>query len=379
MTAQDFTKGVNFSVLTTADGTAHEQLIELAVPTKDTGEEKGKGLILVTTDSALDTPVVPNASVTLKWKRYIWLRRPFAGATVKTGKTYYWNDDAISVTTYLKWVFSTLDTTQLQTDVATALSNAANALNIANIAQNTAADANTEATNATATANIAAANAVTANGTATTAASDAVTAKNDAASALSKATAALAAAQAVGSITGLDPGTAGQKIRVNAAGTDLEYFNDIKQYVKVSDTRASGVIADVLTTGAVWQKRTIQTTDNDSGSNLVSLAASVITLKKGIYRVNIKASGYHINDNKIRLYQTSGVPATLIVGMSSYSSTAATGVFTCDATLTGIITIADDITTLEVQHKVFANGFGGNATSAGESEVYLVAEFTRID
>jgi hypothetical protein len=72
-----------------------------------------KGLILETTDTALDTPVVPNplsvvdetlSTDTSHWKRYIWKRNPHSSAGVTTPRLYVWDNNIASATTYLKWV-----------------------------------------------------------------------------------------------------------------------------------------------------------------------------------------------------------------------------------------------------------------------------------
>jgi hypothetical protein len=58
--------------------------------------------VINTTDTAADTPTVPDASVTTKWQEYIWIRHLEAGNVAKA-KVYAWNPSATSVATYLKW------------------------------------------------------------------------------------------------------------------------------------------------------------------------------------------------------------------------------------------------------------------------------------
>lgn len=58
--------------------------------------------VINTTDTATNTPTVPDASVTTKWQEYIWIRHLEATNTNKA-KIYVWNPNATSVATYLKW------------------------------------------------------------------------------------------------------------------------------------------------------------------------------------------------------------------------------------------------------------------------------------
>lgn len=57
-----------------------------------------KGLVLVTQDGAGPTPTVPNAILTPKWQKYIWVR---VSTTSVTG--YLWNPNAGIDATYLQW------------------------------------------------------------------------------------------------------------------------------------------------------------------------------------------------------------------------------------------------------------------------------------
>ena len=67
------------------------QLVSGVVPYTD------KGMIIVTTDVGVN-PVVPDASVTTKWQRYIWMR--FSASAVSV---YVWNSTIATQITYLNW------------------------------------------------------------------------------------------------------------------------------------------------------------------------------------------------------------------------------------------------------------------------------------
>lgn len=163
----DFTKGIDFTALANGAAADHNTLVDAAVPFAT-----DKGIVMVSNDIALNTPVVPNpnAGATFtKWKNYIWLRRPFNTATDTTPYLYVWNENAVSVVTYLKWQRVKLDTTDLQA-LITALTlrvedleaSTATILATANAANATASIASTNATAALNTANTANTNATTA-------------------------------------------------------------------------------------------------------------------------------------------------------------------------------------------------------------------------
>lgn len=98
--AQDFVKGVDVTGLPEVNDTELNQLVDAAVVAND------RGLIIASTDSALDVPDVPDPNADPaqdKWKRYVWKRTPDASATDKRPMLYQWEDDADSDATLLKW------------------------------------------------------------------------------------------------------------------------------------------------------------------------------------------------------------------------------------------------------------------------------------
>lgn len=161
LTAFDFTKGVDFSALASATGSDHNNLIDAGTPRSDSATE-GKGLNIWTVDSALDTPIVPDAAGTTKWKRYTWIRVPFAGAASKTPTLYGWNEDAASDATLLKWLPITADLSTIESDIATLQSDLITAAAVAAEALTTAGQAYTAANNALNIANAAQTDATTA-------------------------------------------------------------------------------------------------------------------------------------------------------------------------------------------------------------------------
>src|SRR5688572_26561003 len=109
LTTQDFEKRLDLTALTQVSGTEINQVLETALPADN------KGLIIQTTDTALNIPEVPNPNVEFEgvtpthWTRYIWLRIPFDETGVI--KIYAWNPHIDADVTLLNW--------QLQFDVIT--------------------------------------------------------------------------------------------------------------------------------------------------------------------------------------------------------------------------------------------------------------------
>lgn len=185
MSTIDFIKGVDFTALPTPTAADHNNLADLAEPYND------KGLVLVTTDTALNTPDVPDPSGTARWVRYIWMRKPHITATVTTPILYAWNANATSDATYLKWenvadVATAASTLQAQ---ITALDGRVDVVEVS--AANAVTQAGTAATQAAAavlTSNSANGTALAASANATTALANANTAQTTATNALALAT-----------------------------------------------------------------------------------------------------------------------------------------------------------------------------------------------
>jgi len=158
----DFTKGIDFTALTSATAADHNSLVDGGVP-----YVTDKGIVMVSNDTALNTPDVPNAAATTKWKNYIWIRRPHSTATNTTPIAYMWNENATSVATYLKWQRIPADTSTVDAALAalTLRVEDLEAVNVTlqalvNAANSNAATANTNASAAVSTANAANANAL---------------------------------------------------------------------------------------------------------------------------------------------------------------------------------------------------------------------------
>src|SRR5574343_366697 len=97
MTTQDIIKGLDLTSLPTVGAADINQAIDNAYMGGT------RGLILESTDTALNVPEVPDASVTTKFKRCLWRRIPHSTAADKTPIYYYWDDADTSDATYKKW------------------------------------------------------------------------------------------------------------------------------------------------------------------------------------------------------------------------------------------------------------------------------------
>lgn len=135
------------------------------------------------------------------------------------------------------------------------------------------------------------------------------------------------------------------------------------------EEQASGTNGGTFTSGA-WQKRTLNTALADEIGG-ASVSSSAITLPAGTYEVDATAPAYYVNENKLRLYQTSGTPAALLIGQSGYSGAASNGA-TTHALLRGRFTLAAS-QTVELQHRCTTTrattGFGIPVTY-GDVEVF---------
>jgi hypothetical protein len=150
----------------------------------------GKGLLLSTIDTALDTPDVPNPAVNPKWERYLWIRHLHSSADVTIPVVYVWDSNSVGSATLLKWIPIAYDdtaltarVTQAELDINTVETTAAQASATATAANNSAATAlqkantaATDAANAASEANSASNKADTADSKATTALTNANTA-----------------------------------------------------------------------------------------------------------------------------------------------------------------------------------------------------------
>jgi len=387
LTEIDFVKGVDLTVLDPINASDVNNLVDLATTKMDTNGD-GKGLNILTIDQALDTPTVPDAAAVVKWQKYQWTRIPHASASDATPKIYAWNPAITTDPTYQNWVQTVVDITTIQAQIDAALAAAQAANSNSNVALTTANAANVAATSALSVVTDAQTDATAALANAAAALAAAVAAQNTANTANTTANTALTTANAKRDITAaLNPGTAGQKLRTNVGATAVEWFDDYKQYVKVSQSLAKNTAPQVLTS-ADWTKITINQEDHDAGG-LVTLAADIITFAvPGIYRVNIAIPVATVKLHKSALVDTDA-NTVLLLGTNAGANTG--DHVSSESLITGLITITDTVKNLAVYTYCTDVGYLGGGqfgeinidypkvAGVATKEVYFIAEFWKIN
>lgn len=149
-------------------------------------------------------------------------------------------------------------------------------------------------------------------------------------------------------------------------------------YLKFTERQASGVSAGTFTQDA-WQTRNLTDEDADT-HNLGSLAANVITLAAGTYKVWACSMAYRVDSHISRLYNTDDAEL-LVQGSTQFGQDAAlAGEVQTTSTIKGQFTIAAS-KDIELQHYCkttkTVSGFGVNA-AFGVENIYAQIEFYRI-
>lgn len=375
---QDFDKGVDLTGVNPISAAQLNQLIDGGVP------HAMRGLTLYSIDSALNTPDVPNplaGATYTKFKRYIWIRKPYNTATSTQPIAYVWDDDAVSDATLLKWKDLAIDLTAFiaEIDAAVVVANAANATaNAANVAAaNAAVLANTATNNATAAltaANNASAAATVANANAGAAQSTATSAAADAAAAL----VAVSAKKDVNAA--INPGGIGrQLIRTNLAADGVEWFNPKDLYIQAFEQQATTVNGGAASNGA--NVRVINNLAYNTGG-LASLAGNKITLiVPGTYRIAIRCPYVTTKPNQAFLIKDSD-GSVLLQGSSQ--DFIGGGGYQGNSFVVGCITVVAN-TVVRVDHyflgadvAAYALGKSSGTGPVGQVEIYTMFEATLL-
>jgi len=142
-----------------------------------------------------------------------------------------------------------------------------------------------------------------------------------------------------------------------------------------NESQASGTDGGTFTSGS-YLKRTLNTTviNNIVGC---SIAASVITLPAGTYRIEASAPAYIVDGHKTRLQNTSDA-TTLQVGSSEVAAADDNG--GCRSFVDAYFTLAAT-KNIELQHRGQVTGATlgmGRATGFGDSEIYSQITITKV-
>lgn len=178
----------------------------------------------------------------------------------------------------------------------------------------------------------------------------------------------------------LTPGTSGQVFvtqgpAANPLWVTPTYSALNVPYVKASETQSSGVSGQTSLSTGSFLTVILNTKDNDTQS-IASLSSNEITLPAGTYKVDISVPLWRTGASQAILFNVTG-STTLLNGTSEDSANG--GSFaTSHSTIKGIITLAGS-TALAVKVQVGSSSGAaiGIAASYG-TEVYTIAEFTKI-
>jgi len=377
-TNSDFVKGFDFTGVVAATPAEVNNLVDNAVPYQEVDALEGKGLTVVTKDTAIDTPSVPDAVSVVKWKRYLWTRLPYAGADWTTPKVYVWADLATSVATYLKWV-EVGDTSTLQSDLTTLETQVTNLdTNVTDLTAQVNATS-TIANNAATTANDAAADIVVLEASVATAAANSQTAINTANAASTAATAAQATASADKDIIDgvvATNGTAGQRLEVNAAASPkvLAYYSAANKYAFLTEQYADTVAPPAMSAGT--NTRAINTEQSDTGNLITLPGAGVMTFNiAGTYRIRASACvGVVVGFTNVFYNNTTA--AIVLTGMANTCASGSTDATV--GTVEGIITVTAGHQ-FTLRSYCSDAGTGGYAASVGVAEIYSTVEIEKLD
>jgi len=374
LTLQDFVHGIDFTGINPATGGDHNNLVDLAAPVQEDAAE-GKGLCIWTSDTALNVPNVPQATLigAAKWQKYLWIRVPFAGAIDKTPKLYVWNPDAVLDVTFLAWIQVVSDTSGLQTQI-TALANQLGAI------QSTAVNAQTVANQANATANQANTNSQNA----LNQIAGAVTTANAAKTASDAATAAV-------TVLTSDLNTLQQQVGTIANTNIPTLTNLVRSCCILAEAAASQTDLGALVAGQ--NTRNINTKVYDS-QNLVTLSAGKITFNvAGTYKIRAKVPWYiSVQSGDLQTVQPfikkDSDNSILAVGDAGYITITGTSGFHVNRNqyteVVGVVTVAlNEIIRIDL-HARASGGLLGKAAQDGSAnfpatdEIYTTVEIQQL-
>lgn len=167
MTLQFFTKGLDFTTIFQASGSQHNQLVDAAHTAAD------KGIVLVSTDTAVGVADEPNVADVPEFGKHLWLRKPFDN-TYAPALYCYFNGVWVSLIVDISAITALATAANATADAALVVANSTNAnlaavSTVSNQAALDAAAAKVTAANAVSTAGNASASAIAAQATANTA------------------------------------------------------------------------------------------------------------------------------------------------------------------------------------------------------------------
>lgn len=366
-TSQDLVKRIDLTGLTTITGSEMNQLLETALPAED------KGLNIVTTDSAVGVPIVPNPDTELEgvtpshWTRYTWIRRPHADAgATSLVEEYVWNPNLAEHATYLKW--------------ENINARAIEALELAESAAEDAEAAVTASTAATATAATAATTATAASTLATETAATVEDLEADVEdheqTIEAHETRLDALEEGQTEVNEIANGGTGATT-VNGAVANLGLYKSAVAHVFLKDLKNVGIDGGTFTSGD-WQTRNLNTSVIIGMPSGITLNGdSTFTLAAGSYIVEAEAPAFGVEEHQAVLYNES-TAAIHTVGTSEYSQISGGPVSTKSKVLASVNVVAATIFSIKHQctTTVATNGLG--QASGFTDELYTLVKITRL-
>lgn len=370
MTSQDFTKRIDLTGLTTVTGSEMNQLIDAATVADD------KGLRIITTDTALGIPNVPDPNQGIlegvdvsHWKRYEWVRLPYPGSGGKV-IVYNWNEELTfgDASPTLRWeilydynaVAGSISL--LDAQIITINGSLAGIQAIALNAQDLAQTANDAATNALTAANEALNKANT---------------NSDAIAGLQEDVAALQ--------TNSTPGV----LPISEGGTGATNVSDTLSKLGIKNTpRFTAFLREVQTAGvnggtftqAIQTKRTLNILDLTSttyAGYCTLNGDSTFTLIKGIWLVEAEVPAFYVGTHKASLYSNTD-NTVLLTGSSEFTNNPTQAV--TKSKISGVISLLAT-KALQINHicgtTQAVNGLGV-AANLGLQEIYTQVKLTYL-
>lgn len=150
----------------------------------------------------------------------------------------------------------------------------------------------------------------------------------------------------------------------------VDHNSLIVRQFRIREEKAAGVSAGGLT-AANWTKRDLNTVALNEITGASISVSSVITLPAGVFDVDAWAPGYGVGGHKLRLRQTSGTAADLLLGSTEFNAN--TAVAQTLARLSGRLTLAAGIT-MELQHNCTTTRAASGAGVAANLGVEVYSE-----
>ena len=366
--SQDLTNAIDWTGLTGFNQSMMQGAFVNLTPMAGSGSD-GLGLVIYTIDSAVGIPTVPNPGLNNngKWTRYVWVRiLNAADSNSPAAFLYVWNPGTTNDATYLHWSSINVTNTAITASINSIINQLATTTDVASTASSQAAAAVIAAGNATTAA-------TNASSAAATASNAAATAQTTANTAQTTANQALVLAQAGATISKLQPGTVGQRIRTNRAGTSLEYYNKVNTLCYLSEQQNNNVAGQTIAPSAGFVNRVLNT-KVDPG-NICAMASNQFTPVAGVYRINALTPMYSGSAFAFssRLFNVTG-NAIILYGTSQY---APNGNCTLVSSVTGTFT-TDGTQSFALQVGCNQGGVGGEPANNTDTEVYTTIELEQI-